>query len=414
MKRRWILPAAAFLLVAGGAAWWLLRPAKVEAGYKTEKAALADIRETVAATGTVNPITTVNVGTQVSGTIKEILADFNDRVRKGQLIARIDPSLFEESRKQAEANLVAAQANLDRARATEEDARRTFERNGDLFTRGLIPRSDLDSAETSFHTAAAATRSAAAQATQAEAALSNAETNLRYTRIASPVDGVVISRAVDVGQTVAASFQTPTLFTIAQDLTRMEIHTSVDEADIGRVREGQEVEFNVDAYPDRMFRGKVHQVRNAPVTVQNVVTYDVVVRVENPDFLLKPGMTANVTIVTAEKKQVLAVSAAALRFKMTEKAPAPGSQGGRGAGAGRGAAGPAAARSSVWVLEGNSPRRVPVETGLTDGSYTEVLSGDLPEGSEVITGSNGGTSGSSASQGAPGTRGGNRPPPLFH
>src|SRR5512138_1377762 len=240
MKPRLLVIGGAVLAVAAAGGYLLSRPSENAPAWKTRAVDRGDIRETVAATGTVNPLITVNVGTQVSGTIREILADFNSRVRKGQIIARLDPSLLEESRRQAEANLTAAQANLDRARAAEEDARRTFDRNRDLFAKSLIARSDLDSSQTAFEGAAASVRSASAQVAQAEAALSNAETNLRYTDIASPVDGVVISRAVDVGQTVAASFQTPTLFTIAEDLTRMEIHVSVDEADIGRVGEGKD------------------------------------------------------------------------------------------------------------------------------------------------------------------------------
>ncbi len=428
MNRKVVVIGGAALALAAAGGYFLLRPAPEKPAWRTEKIARGDIRETVAATGTVNPLTTVNVGTQVSGTIREILADFNSRVRKGQIIARIDPSLLEESLKQAKANLAAAQANLDRARATEDDARRTLERDRDLFSRGLIARSELDSAETAFSGAAAAVRQVAAQGAQAEAALSNAETNLRYTDIASPVDGVVISRAVDVGQTVAASFQTPTLFTIAEDLTRMEIHTSVDEADIGRVREGQDVEFTVDAYPDRPFSGAVHQVRNAPVTVQNVVTYDVVVRVANPGLLLKPGMTANVTILTAEKKGILRLPAAALRFRMPDSvktapspvekgpageggngAPAAGREGGgkEGGGGGRGA--------MVWVLEFDklTPRRVRFQPGLDDGSFTEILSGDLSEGQEVLLEPNGGSgAGGGTASGRGG--GGRGPGPFLH
>jgi HlyD family secretion protein len=417
-KKALVIGGVALLLAAAGG-YLLLRPAPAKPAWKTEKIARGDVRETVAATGTVNPLTTVNVGTQVSGTIREISADFNSRVKKGQIIARIDPSLLAESVKQAEANLSAAQANLDRARSTAEDARRTLERNRDLFTRGLVARSELDSAQTASEGASASVRSAEAQASQAEAALSNAETNLRYTDIASPVDGVVISRAVDVGQTVAASFQTPTLFTIAEDLTRMEIHTSVDEADIGRVREGQTVEFTVDAYPDKPFEGRVFQVRNAPVAVQNVVTYDVVVRVANPDLLLKPGMTANVTILTAEKKGVLLLPAGALRFKMpesaaktaapSEKGP-PGEPGNGASAAGReGKTGAGAKGSSVWAMVGGAPQRVRFQPGLNDGAFTEVLSGDLLEGQEVLLDANGGTA---ASGGGSSGRGGGRPPGM--
>jgi HlyD family secretion protein len=207
---------------------------------------------------------------------------------------------------------------------------------------------------------------------QNEAALSSAETNLRYTKIISPVDGIVVSRNVDVGQTVAASFQTPTLFSIAQDLTKMQIDTSVAEADIGKVKVGQDVEFTVDAYSDTTFKGKVLQVRNAPITVQNVVTYDVVIQVDNPDFKLKPGMTANVSLIISIEKDVLKIPNASLRFRPPEKgAPVPGKKSEK-------------KRPGVWILENGKPKRVPVTLGISDGSYTEIVSGDLKEGQELI------------------------------
>ncbi len=241
-----------------------------------------------------------------------------------------------------------------------------------LFTRNLIARSELDTAETSVSVATAQLSAARAQVEQTRASLNYAETNLRYTKILSPVDGTVISRNVDVGQTVAASFQTPTLFNIAQDLTRMQINTSVDEADIGKIQVDQPVEFSVDAYPDMIFEGKIAEVRSAPITVQNVVTYDVVARVDNPDLRLKPGMTANVSIVVAEKKNVLRVSNAALRFR-----PPDAEIGGKSApvrGKGQG----------VWVPTEKNPKRVAVTTGISDGTFTEILSGDLRESQSVI------------------------------
>ena len=258
-----------------------------------------DLRAAVTATGTVSAVTTVLVGTQVSGTVKELFVDFNSPVKKGQLLAQIDPALSEARVAQAKANLQAAEANVQKAEVALQDATRTLERNRTLFAKNYIARSDLDTAETSQLSAQAQLNAAKAQVEQNRAALQQEETNLRYTRILSPVDGVVISRNVDIGQTVAASFQTPTLFSIAQDLTRMQIDTNVDEADIGRIRVGQTVQFTVDAYPDVQFPGKVSEIRNAPITVQNVVTYDVVIKVANPEHKLKPGMTANVSIITA-------------------------------------------------------------------------------------------------------------------
>ncbi|HPD61120.1 MAG TPA: efflux RND transporter periplasmic adaptor subunit, partial [Thermodesulfobacteriota bacterium] len=236
------------------------------------------------------------------------------------------------------------------------------------FSKGLIARSDLDTAETNYETAKASVSAAKAQIAQAEAALKYAETNLQYTRILSPVDGIVISRNVDVGQTVAASFQTPTLLTIAQDLTKMQIDTNVDEADIGKIAVGQDVDFTVDAYPEITFKGTVWQIRNAPIIVQNVVTYDVVIKVDNPELKLKPGMTANVSIITAIKKNVLMIPNAALRFIPSEKEIKEKAQKGPG----------------IWILEKGKPQRIPIVTGISDGNYTEVISGALKEGQEVI------------------------------
>jgi HlyD family secretion protein len=332
--------------------------------YRTEQVSKGDIQQSVTATGTVNAVTTVLVGTQVSGTIKSLYADFNSRVTKGQLIALIDPEMLE-------AQLAQAKANVEKADATFRDADRTLKRNRELFAKNLIPRSDFDTAETNFD-------SAKAQLEQAKAAFKVAETNLRYTRILSPVDGIVISRNVDIGQTVAASFQTPTLFTIAQDLTKMQIDTNIAESDIGVVKLGQEVDFTVDAYPDITFKGKVWQKRQAPITVQNVVTYDVVIQVDNGDLKLMPGMTANVSVIIQTKREVLRLTNAATRFRMTDRsAPA-----GAGAKAGAGASekkGPA-----VWVLENGKPKRVAITPGISDGTYTEVVSGELKEGQQVI------------------------------
>ncbi len=366
MKKIFLIGGVIVLLAAVGA-FMFFRNKGNEPKYKTEKVAKGDIVMTVTATGTVNAVVTVLVGTQVSGTIKTIYADFNSMVKKGQLIAQIDPSLFEAQVDQARANVVTSKANLAKSEVTVVDAKRTMERNRELFGKNLVARSDLDTSETNYDSAVAQVNANKALVEQAAAALKTAETNLRYTRILSPVDGIVVSRNVDVGQTVAASFQTPTLFTIAQDLTKMQIDTSVDEADIGKVKVGEDVDFTVDAYPDVTFKGKVGQVRISPVTVQNVVTYDVVVMVENPELKLKPGMTANVSIIVAEKKDVVKVPNAALRFKPSEKVR---TQQQKGAG--------------VWILENGKPRRIAVTSGIGDGNYTELTSGDIKEGQEVI------------------------------
>jgi len=343
-----------------------------EIKYRTEKAARGDIIATVTATGTVNAVTTVLVGTQVSGTMKNIYADFNSPVKKGQAIALIDPATFEAQVAQARANLLSAKATLEKSEAALADAKRTMDRNRELLSKNLIARSDLDTAETNYETAKAQVGVSKAQVAQTEAALKIAETNLGYTKILSPVDGVVISRNVDIGQTVAASFQTPTLFTIAQDLTKMQIDTNIDEADIGNMKVGQDVEFTVDAYPDITFKGMVSQVRNSPIIVENVVTYDVVVKVDNPDLKLKPGMTANVSIVLQEKRDVIRLPNAALRFSpdSEDKGRTQGQQREKGPG--------------VWILEDGKATRVPVKTGISNGSYTELVAGSIRQGQEVI------------------------------
>ena len=366
-----ILAIALVLAGAGIAGYYWFNTRDSEPKFRTEKITRGDITSTVTASGTVNAVTTVLVGTQVSGSIKEIFVDYNTPVKKDQVIARIDPAAFEAQVDQAGAALVSARANLEKSDAALMDAQRNLNRSKELFGKNLIARSDFDTAETNFLSAKAQVGVSKAQVSQAEASLRTAETNLRYTKIVSPVDGIVVSRNVDVGQTVAASFQTPTLFTIAQDLTKMQIDTNVDEADIGRIATGMEVEFTVDAYPETTFKGKVFQVRNAPITVQNVVTYDVVIKVDNPDLKLKPGMTTNVAIIVSTKNGVVRIPKSALRFSPTPPE--------RNRTARQQQKGPA-----VWILENNAPKRVPVTAGISDGTYSELLSGEITEGQEVI------------------------------
>lgn len=340
-----------------------------EVNFKTQKITKGDIQAAVTATGTVNPVSTVLVGTQVSGKIKELYADFNSVVKKFQLIAQIDPVPFEAQVEQARANLLSAKANVEKAEASLLDNKRVLERNKELYSKDIIiSKSILDTSETNYEAGKAQLSSARAQVAQAEASLTYSETNLRYTNILSPVDGIVVSRNVDIGQTVAASFQTPTLFTIARDLKEMQIDTNVDESDIGVIQVGQDVEFTVDAYPNLTFKGTVSQVRNAPISIQNVVTYDVVIKVDNPELKLKPGMTANVVIITAIKKGVLKLPNIALRFKPSEIENKPSGKKG----------------SSVWTLKGRKPKRIEVVTGISDGSYTELVSGNIGDGEEAI------------------------------
>lgn len=338
--------------------------------YRTEKLSKGDIVQSITATGAVNAVTTVLVGTQVSGTIKNIYVDFNSPVKKGQLIAQIDPAIFDAQVAQARANVLSAKANVEKAEVALADAKRTLKRQKELFTKNLISRSDVDAAETAYDTAGTQVSAAKAQLSQTEAALRISETNLRYTSIVSPVNGIVVSRNVDTGQTVAASFQTPTLFNIAQDLTKMQIDSSVAEADIGKIQVGQPVEFTVDAYPESPFQGKVSEIRNAPITVQNVVTYDVVVKVDNPELKLKPGMTANVSIIVSSKKDILRISNTALRFRPPSEKRDLTAKKGKGSG--------------VWVLENKKLKRIAITTGISDGTYTELLSGEIREGQEVI------------------------------
>jgi HlyD family secretion protein len=379
-----ILIGAAVVVVIGIALYFTLGNKGSEPQFKMEKITKGDLTTVITATGIMNAVTTVLVGTQVSGTIKTLHADFNSHVKKGQMIAQIDPALFQAQVEQARANLVTAKANLAKADVAVVDTQRTLERNRQLFAKNLIARSDQDTAETNYDSARAQVNANKAQVEQAAAALSTAETNLAYTRILSPVDGIVVSRNVDVGQTVAASFQTPTLFNIAQDLTKMQIDTNVAEADVGRIKVGQEVDFIVDAYPDTTFKGRVGQIRIAPITIQNVVTYDVVIVVDNQQLKLMPGMTANVSVIVEEKKDVLKVPNAALRFKPADRAkggPADLTKGGPSAKAkgGTGEKGPA-----VWIIENEKPKRIRVNVGISDGSYTELVSGGLKEGQEVI------------------------------
>lgn len=375
-----------------------------ESQYLSAPVERGDVREVVGATGTLEAVTTVQVGSQVSGTIQSLQADFNSVVRRGQVVARLDPSLFEARLGQARANLVAAHASVERQRAAEEDAERKLTRARELAASDLLPASDLETAEANAQSAVAQRKSADAAVTQAEASVRQAEVDLGHTVIEAPIDGIVIARNVDVGQTVAASFQAPVLFVIANDLTRMRVNAAIDEADIGRVRVGQSVLFRVDAYPDREFRGEVQQVRLQPLTVQNVVTYNTIIAVDNALQQLMPGMTATVSVIVRRSDGVLRVPVAALRFRpeseqgagrerdtgsgaafaAAERGATPGSNApdARRAGAG----GKPARETLLYVLgPQRRPQPAPVRLGLSDGQYIEVLEG-LEEGALVVTG----------------------------
>jgi HlyD family secretion protein len=357
-----------------------------------------DLVARVTATGTVSPRVTVQVGSQVSGRIAEMYADFGTRVKKGQVIAKLDPRLFGAAAEQSEANRMAAAADLDKARAEAEAAQRQLERATKLATQNLISKAELDTATTNAKAAQAAVASAQGNRSQATAALNQARVNLGYTTIKSPIDGVVVSRNVDVGQTVAASLQAPTLFTIAEDLAKMQVHAAVSEADVGRLAADMPATFTVDAYPDQKFSGVIRQIRDAPQTLQNVVTYDAVIDVDNADFRLKPGMTANVTFVYAERKDVLRIPTAALRFRppdalLAERATdgPPASKDKKGKGKGKkdklnpAAPGDSGDERSVWKLNGDALAKVAVDIGVSDGNKVEIKAGQLAEGDVIVT-----------------------------
>ena len=488
LKKKYLIAIVVIIVVLAGG-FFLYQWSRKDGSnqkFRLVKVERGEINFVVTATGTINPVINVLVGSQVSGTIKALHADFNSQVKEGQVIAQIDPAIFQAQVDQAKANVLTNQANILNAQANLAnakanlvkadvavlDAKKTLDRNLPLVEKKVIAQATMDTAQTSYDTAVAQrdvakaqidsamsqVASSKAQVEQAKAALNMAETNLRYATIRSPVNGTVISRNVDVGQTVAASLQAPTLFTIAKDLTRMQVDTNVSEADVGRVTVGQDATFTVDAYPGRIFRGKVFEVRNAPIIVQNVVTYDVVIQVDNKDLKLKPGMTANVSVMIAHREGVLKIPNAALRFR-----PESAKQGSLPEKSSEGSASmgrllierltkelnltpdqqsklemvlksskqefqeisqkmkPEEARSRiqglirqkitgiltdeqiqklkelpessqserksgrVWIL---SPERKPtpvsIVLGITDGTFSEVMSGDLREGGEVI------------------------------
>ena len=491
--------AAILVAVAAAAGWLYFGRSDSSDTFTTSAVKRGPVSSSVAATGTANPVITVTVGSQISGQVSNLYADFNSVVKKGQVVARLDPSNLEAQLSRDRAQLTSANAALERAKVALENKRLAYDRAKRLQAQDLIPQADFDTAQADFSSAQADVKTAQASIAQAEASLRISQVNLDHATIVSPVDGTVISRNVDVGQTVAASLQAPTLFTIAQDLRRMEVHMNVAEADIGKLAVGQGTTFTVDAYPQERFHGVISEIRNSPTTIQNVVTYEAVIGVDNSELKLKPGMTANVSVIVARKEDALLVPNAALRFKPPEglaaaagssgasggtapaapsagagsggqtpadagSAPAStaasgpegasgpsaiagggssgrdgtsarpqGGAGGEGSGQGRrggrrwnrdattgdpasgsaqigggsvgegpGAGGPGAqgvpggfgggrggagrGNSAVWVLRADGRlERVPVRVGITDGSVTEIVSGDLKEGDKVVT-----------------------------
>ena len=419
MKRKRIVAIAVATLLVGllGVGFWGFGDGAKEPPYQTAAAQKGDITQVVTATGSLSAVVTVQVGSQVSGTIDKLYADFNSKVKQGQVIAQLNQDKFKASVDQAKANLIAAQANVAKAKVSVEDAHRTMERNKELRKRELIAQSDLDASQTAYDAAVAQLDVNKAQVAQAQAALTQASVDLNNAIIRSPVEGIVVSRNVDVGQTVAASLQAPVLFLIANDLSKMQVDTNVSEGDVGNVRVDQEVTFTVDAYPTHRFKGKVLQVRNAAIMVQNVVTYDAVIGVNNEELLLKPGMTANVEFLVTNKSDVLKVSNAALRFRpASERQPTPvaatgqaagsggGNRGGnRGAGQGPvGREGRANREGTVYVLRDRKAIPIKVRLGISDGTYTEVVGDDIKQGDQVILATT--ASGSQSSSGPAGGR----------
>jgi HlyD family secretion protein len=365
------------ILIAALPLYYFTRGGSAEAKYVMAPVSRGPIVRSVIATGTVNPVVTVQVGSYVSGPITAIYADFNAPVKAGQLIAKIDPRPFQVKVDESAATLANAQAQLGKDLADAAYKQLTYERNQRLFGADAVSRDTVDNARSVYLQARAQAAVDRANIQQQQANLHDAQVQLDYTNIISPVDGTIVSRNVDVGQTVASSFQTPTLFLIAKDLTKMQVDTNVSESDIGDIRSGQSAAFTVDAFPGREFAATVGQVRQAPITVQNVVTYDVVVEVANPEMLLKPGMTANVTVVTARRDDVLRVPLQALRFSPHKhRVTTPDS--------------PPTHRhpsnmARVWLDDGGALKPVTVTSGLDDGNNVEILTGDLKPGDVVVT-----------------------------
>ena len=381
---RKIVIAAAALAVAGAVSAYVVhrraRTPSTNTLYETARVDEGKIVARVTATGTVSALVTVQVGAQVSGRIAKLHVDFNSPVKKGDVIAEIDPQLFTAAVAQAHANVNAAEGNLAKARAQLRDNELKYQRQVRLLARGFIPQQDLDTALAARDVSHGDIAAAQGALEQARAALDQTKINLAYTRIVSPTDGVVISRNVDVGQTVAAAFAAPTLFVIAEDLRKMQVDTSVAEADVGRLRAGMAATFTVDAYSGEVFYGTVRQVRNAPQTTQNVVTYDAVIDVNNLDMRLKPGMTANAVFVFAEKDGVVRVPNAALRFR----APPEWTPTQAKSVAAKKPALPTGDRT-VWALRAGKPVPIVIHTGITDGALTELTGGALASGEVLIT-----------------------------
>lgn len=401
MKKGKILFLILVLAAAGYAAYYFLRPAKEHYVYRTQAVTTGSITTTISATGKLSAVEMVEVGTQVSGTIDEIYVDYNTPVKKGQLLAVLDPDVLTSQVAAAKASLAVSQAGVASASASVVEAERNHNRNKELWERKLIARSEVESTETSLALARASLAEARARVAQSQESLKQSETNLNYARITSPIDGVIVDKAVEVGQTVAASFSTPTLFSIAKDLTQMQIEANIDEADIGNIKAGQKAMCTFDAWPDERFEATVSQIRLSPETISNVVTYIVILKIDNSEKRLLPGMTANLNVITEQRENVVRIPAAALRFSPPadvlaamepESAPQNNDNGGssglmamprRMSSSQNGSVG-----QTVWVVEnGELKRKIELhETGVSDRTWVEVKGDalkDLEDGTQL-------------------------------
>lgn len=388
LKKRIIIP---IIVAAALGAYGYSYVQSHKVTYMTKELSRCTITDVVEASGTINPVNTVSVGSTVSGLMKEIYVDYNSEVKKGQLLAQIDPATFQAQVDQNRAQINNAEANLAKLNAEMVYAEKTYIRYKNLYKKNFVARSELDQAESDYLAKKASIGAQRASIAQSRASYNTAMTNLGYTKIVAPVDGTIISRDIDVGQPVAASFQAPELFTIAQDLTKMQIEVNVSEADIGSVKEGQEVEYTLDGYPDSTFYGKVTQVRLDSTTTSNVVTYTVIVSVSNDDLKLKPGMTANVSIITKRSENVMCAPSIALKYSPETNGQKYQNQG-------------------IWVLENGKPKRIDIKEGASDDSNVEIISKILKIGDKVIIGSTGGGKKPTSQQGNK-RRGG--PPGMF-
>lgn len=372
VRKPWLIGglSALAVVVIAGLAWWL-SGSNGAMRYTAAPVTRGAVTRAVTATGTVNPVLTIIVGSYVSGVIQEIHCDYNTEVKQGQVCAKIDPSPYQTVVDQNRANLGVARAQLEKDKANLEYAQVTYDRSARLAQTNAVSKDVLDSARSALDQARAQIGVDQATIAQREAQLAAAKVNLGYTDIVSPVDGTVVSRNVTVGQTVAASFQTPTLFLIATDLTKMQVDTNVSESDIGEIKNGNKALFTVDAFPKRTFEGTVTQIRQSPQNIQNVVTYDVVVSVDNVDLTLKPGMTAATRVVTDQRRDVMRVPSQALRYAPSGVARTATRGGESG-------------QARVWVLRNGQPTPIPIVAGLDDDSVAEVVKGDLQPGDQVI------------------------------